>query len=196
MAGPRKVRIDNLVIDATPEQDYGGDVEATDHPIEDGANPTDHARAMPDRFVATCVVSSVPSNDTDRQQRGPFQAYSGGGYAQGVFEQMVRMKSDRKLHTIVTPLHRYENMLLIGLSAPSRAQYGDAVVFKVTFKQIRIVQSGTAQFVTRPVATKTDKPTTKQQQSKKQGAKEDRVTAIKRFTNSVGLTEAGSGVAP
>lgn len=197
MAGPVRVAIDDLEIDATPEQDHSGDVETTDSPIEEGADVTDHAREKPEIFTATCVVSSVPVNDTDRQNRGPFQAHATGGYARGVYDRMRRMKSERKLHTIVTPLRRYENMILTALSAPTRAQYGDGVLFKVSFKQIRVVASGTAQFLATTNKTGTDKPTKKKQQSKKPGEPaEQRRTALKGLLDAAGVTTPGAGVAP
>jgi hypothetical protein len=173
MAGPRKVQIDDLIIDATPEQDFSSDVETTDHPIEDGSNPTDHARARPEVFTATLIVSSVPSDDTDRQQRGEHKPGEGGGYADSVFQKLLQMKNERKLHHISTPLRAYDNMLLTALSAPTRADTGDALVAKVSFKQIRVVQSGTAQFITKTPSTNTQKPTTKKDQGKKQGEEQD-----------------------
>lgn len=192
----QRVKIDDLEIDATPEQDYQGDVETTDSPVEDGADTTDHAREKPETFTATCVVSSVPVDELDRQTRGPFQAGASGGYARGVYARMRRMKSERKLHSITTPLRTYENMMLVTLSAPTRAQYGDGVVFKVGFKEIRIVKSGTAQFVSTTKTTATEKPVDKKKQSKKTGEPaEQRRSALKGLFDAGGITTPGSGVA-
>lgn len=194
----QKVTIDDdLEIDASPEQDYTGDVETTDHPVEDGANTTDHAREKPETFTATCVVSSVPVDELDRQTRGPFEAGATGGYARGVYARIRRMKSERKLHTLKTPLRSYENMMLVSLSVPTRAQYGDGVMFKMGWKEIRIVKSGTAQFISTTQTTATQKPTTKKQQSKKTGEPaEQRRTALKGLFDAAGITTPGAGVAP
>lgn len=197
MAGPQRVTIDSdLVIDCTPEQDYQGDVETTDSPIEQGADVTDHAREKPETFVATCIVSSVPVDPNDRKDRGPFKPWTTGGYARTTFEKLVAMKSERKTHTITTPLRTYRNMILVGLGSPTRADLGDGVSFKMSWKSIRIVNSGTATFLAQPKVTGTQKPTEKENQAKKQGDKKDRTTALKSLTNALGLTKAGSGVAP
>lgn len=198
MAGPRRIRVDDLQIDATPEHDLPAEVETTDHPIEEGANPTDHARALPEKWNGTCVISSVPVDETDRNQRGAFAAFGTGGYAEEVYDKFRKMKDARQLHVITLPNMRLENMLLTSLSRMWRAQYGEAAYFKVGFKQIRLVQSGTAQFVTAPQQVNTDKPVKKEKQSKKQGedSTEKRKSALKRMTDGLGLTTEGSGVAP
>lgn len=195
MPGPQRVKIDDLELDATPEQEYSGDVETTDNPVEDGADVTDHAREKPETFTATAIVSSVPVDESQRNARGAFERFASGGYARSVYQQMQRMKSERKLHTIVTPLRRYSNMLLTNLGVPTRANLGDAVQFKIAFKQIRVVESGTAELA-RPAAVGTNKPVDKKQQAKKPGTPADRKTILKQFTDSVGLTTPGSGVAP
>jgi hypothetical protein len=191
---PIRVKLDALSFDATPEQDYTGEVDTTDSAVEQGADVTDHARAKPESWSGTAVVSNLPIDATDAAQRGEFKAGSSGGYARDFFEKLKKMKDDRQLHTLVTPLRTYSNMMITALSSPTRANLGDAIQFKISLKEIRLVQSGTATFVTAP-KTNTPKPTTKENQAKKQGA-EAKTTQLKKLTNFFGLTDAGSGVTP
>jgi hypothetical protein len=190
---PIRVELDGLKFDATPEQEYSAEVSTTDDPVEQGADVTDHARAKPTQWSGTAIVSNLPIDKLDRDTRGNFEAGSSGGYARDFFEKLVKMKDDRKLHTLITPLRIYTNMMITSLSSPTTAKLGDAIQFKIALKEIRLVQSGTATFVTAP-KTNTPKPTTKENQAKKQGA-EGKTTQLKKLTNFFGLTEAGSGVA-
>lgn len=172
----QRCKIDDIELDATPEHDYSGDVETTDHPVETSFNPTDHARVKPETWIATCVVSSMPIDQDQQSARGTFKSGSSGGYARGVYARIKQMKDDRNTHTVTTPEETYENMVITALSRPFRAQYGDGVMFKISLKQVRIVNSSTGQFVTAGPKTSTLKPTTKVNQSKKVGteAPEDR----------------------
>lgn len=195
MAGPIRVQLDNLVFDATTEQDYQGDVDTTDEPVEQGADITDHARVKPEVWSGTAIVSNTPVDPIDAAARGSFPAASSGGYARNFYDQLKKMKDDRLLHTLVTPLRSYDSMMITNLGVPTRANMGDALQFKISLKEIRIVQSGTATFVSAP-KTATPKPTTKENQAKQQGTPSQRASALKTFTNSTGLTTVGSGVTP
>lgn len=191
-----------LIVDATTELDYDADVETTDHPVEQGANTTDHARAKPEVITATCIVTNIPVDSTDREVRDAnnsdgSKARAQNGYAQQVYSRLVKMKNDRQLHTLSTVRGVYSNMIITKLSTPTRAQYGDGLMFKIAFKEIRIVTTGTAQLVAIK-QPKTLKPTDKEHQAKKQGTTpgDGRRTALKTLTDTLGLTHSGSGVAP
>lgn len=187
MAGPIKFQIDDLVIDATPEVDFDADVETTDHPIEEGSDSTDHARSSGSTGTFETMQVAVMTCGLEREVRDATnsdweKAGATDGTAQQVYEKLVKMKDAHELHTLTTVRGLYENMMITKLSSPTRANLGDGLMFKIAFKSIRIVTSGTAQLVARE-APKTRKPTKKADQAKKQGeqqtAEQRRSTALK-----------------
>jgi hypothetical protein len=208
MPGPIKFQIDDLVIDATPEQSYTGDVETTENPVEEGANVVDHARVKPETWTGTCVVSNTPIDQADRTFRGVpallpaggtapgtgGEEFNKGGYARTVYQRLKKMKDDRLLHALVTPLRSYSNMIITALSVPTKAQYGDAIQFTIAFREIRVVKSNTAQFLRTTRPTNTLKPTDKDNQAKKQGETEstDNESIGKKFLDDIHVLKKGS----
>lgn len=165
-----KFQIDDLVIDATPELDIDGDVESTDHPVEQGSDSTDHARQKPITLSATCVVSNLQVDDNILLDDEADKAGATDSRSQQIYDQLVKMKNDRQLHTLTTVRGVFSSMLLVKLSAAVRSKFGDALSFKVGFKEIRVVTTATAQFIALK-KPKTNKPVDKEKQAKKQGDK-------------------------
>ena len=57
---PFDTKIGDIVIDASITETHVLENEITDHPVEQGANISDHSRPLPDSFTMECVVSNTP----------------------------------------------------------------------------------------------------------------------------------------
>ncbi len=144
-----------LTLDASVSEQHTGDVEVTDHPVELGADISDHARVKPERLVITGLISDVginrgearldiaPNSDPDapipivgagRRANAGEAGRSNSGYA-----TLRKFKDERHLLKIITALRSYDNMILENLSVPRDGKSGDALVFTATFKEIRLV---------------------------------------------------------
>ncbi len=127
------VRIDNYLIDVTIAEEHELPAEVTSHPIEDGADITDHVRLAPISVTLEGIVSDTPIG-TLATTRAPDGKPSDDAYA---FLKLVR--SRREPVTIETSLETFDNMVLQHLSVPRAANNGDALRFRVTFVQVELV---------------------------------------------------------
>src|SRR5574342_5520 len=106
------VRIDDYLIDVTVAEEHELPAEVTAHPVEDGADITDHVRLTPISVTLEGIVSDTPIGRL-AEQRAPDGRPSDDAYA---FLKLVR--SRREPVTIETSLETFTNMILQHLSVP------------------------------------------------------------------------------
>jgi hypothetical protein len=131
----------------------------TDHPVEDGVLISDHVRPELDRLSMQLHVSNSPirveaTNMSGVQQTATSTKVPSGpaattiGWSQpfdrvkDVYDELRGIQRSGQLCTIVTPLRRYANMAITGLSAPVDGT--DGIVFTMEAREIRVVQTQTA----------------------------------------------------
>lgn len=157
--------VDNAVViaDASPSEQHVGANTITDHPVEEGANISDHSRPEPDRVQIEAVVSNTPITPSQQLrtiQSGSVQFSSTSqvdvkigatdGYAQAAYDTLRQLKDDGVLVTVVTSLRTYYSMAIESITVPRTAANFDALVFSIQFKAIRVVKNK----LTRNVAAK------------------------------------------
>lgn len=196
MAGePQRVVIDGEIeLDCSVSERHSARVEVTRHPIEDGAQPSDHARELPDVLTIDGILSNAPLGPR-RISRG-VRGAGAPGYAQEAFGRLMKLKRDRRLVVVVTAHRAYERMMLTALDVPRDARVGDAIRFSATFEEVRVVTLG-RQALERPSTVPTlprKKAAAKKQQPKP--APDARRSLLKKFTDWGGVTSAGDGVTP
>lgn len=129
-----------LELDATVTASHQAEIEVTDHPVEEGANITDHARAKPLVLTLEGVISSTPLNasQTDRV----IQNLGGGfvGHAEDGYQRLETIRTTRQLLKIATELRTYNNMMMTQLNVPRDGKTGDALRFTATFKEVRLAE--------------------------------------------------------
>lgn len=147
-----------IYLEATLSLTHAGDVEVTEHPLEDGSSIADGARAKQTTLQMEAVVTDFPFTPTvyGEQPAGP-------GRAREVYAALVQVKNQSGVVRVTTPLAVYENMVVKQLSAPQLANLGTSVKFTIQLTQVKFVRSQT-------VALKRVK-TTKAQEKQKDGAK-------------------------
>lgn len=197
MSAPVKVTIDEaIVLDASLSERHSSNVEVTVHPIEDGADPTDHARQLPDSLQLEGLFSNTPLDPAEARTRGNTAA-GASGYAQDQDKRMLDLLSSRRPVTVRTERKTYRNMILVSYEVPRDAKIGDAVKFSATFKEVRFVKSEIVrlELVTRP-NTVPEKPIKKAEKGKQPTEEKPEVTRslAKKFTDWTGITEPGSGL--
>lgn len=197
------VTIDGIELDAAITEKHSAGVEITKHPIEEGANPTDHARVLPFKISVEGMLTNTPLGAETRAARGVTKdaasstgAVGAAGPAQRSMSALEKIRTDRRAVTVVSDFRTYENMLISMIEVPRDAKNGEAIRFTITMEEIRFVRSEVARVdvLNRPKK----KPTKKVDQTKKPGTErpEERRTLLKKFTDWVGATTPGSGVAP
>jgi hypothetical protein len=152
---PDGTSIDALRLDAALRETHTHEAEATEHPVEKGANITDHIRQKPDGLTIEGVFTN-----TQLSEDGVTRAIETGGvifettvladeesragavgYAEACYRKLVEAKEAGKLVSVVTGLRSYDNMAITSITVPRDATIGDAVQFTIVLKQIIIVST-------------------------------------------------------
>lgn len=147
-------KIDEIELDCSISESHVGEVEVTEHPVEEGFNVTDHSRPKPDSLTLEGIVSNTPFNRTQRKRAikllgtSQFQSNSiedqkqgVAGYAEAAYAKLRDLRDTGKIITVVTQIRTYKNMVMTSLTIPRDGKTGDALRFSASFKQIRVVKN-------------------------------------------------------
>lgn len=170
---------DVVSVDATITEVHTANTELTSHPVETGANITDHARQNPrevqidgfitnspiDGSILDAALRAVPALYATAST-GPTagalssaavlgtmalaNALSGSDITRDNFDRFQRFWTNSTLLQVFTPFRVYTNMIMVNFKAPREQANGDALKFSATFREVFFVAS---QLVTIPVAT-------------------------------------------
>jgi hypothetical protein len=160
------------------------EVEVTDHPVADGANPTDHARLKPVTLSLEGVFSqaSLEADDVTAAER---------------MEALWAILLARETVTVYAPRRTYELMMPTSLEEPRDGKSGAGRRFSMTLKQIRVVATAEVALPTyaSDAARKGDKKKSLGDKTGKQVPKAElNQTAGKMLTDVVNWTKPGDGV--
>lgn len=161
-------KIDSLTLDCSITEQHSGEVEVTDHPVEEGFNISDHARPKPDMLTITGMVSNTPIGQAGARRTivakdsGTNAGADGFQFVTAVQEDHVKgvpgraedaiavlrsIKSQGKIITVTTQIKVYTNMIMTNLQIPRDGKTGDSALFTATFKNITIVKNKTTRKV-------------------------------------------------
>lgn len=151
---PTPDTVDAFVVDAFVTETHSYTNVITDHPVEEGANVSDHSRPEPDRLMLEVLVSGSPlSGDGDTRPtisstdpRLTFRlttegAHLDGGRMKTAYEKFMDLRETGALVTVVTSFRRYDSMAIESISIPRDAKGAGALRFTVALKKIRIVRN-------------------------------------------------------
>lgn len=149
--------IDGYVIDAEIRGEPARENEVTPYPVEEGADHTDHVRALPLVFTVEGFVSDTPLGSV-KNARSEFTLVEGEAYARPSDEakaRLIALHASREPITVVSATGTYKNMVLTSLSMPRDASTGKALRFNATFRELVFVTNErTVVRVTLPRAAK------------------------------------------
>jgi len=173
------VIINGYLIDAAPVETHSLNSATTEHPVEEGADVTDHIRILPDMLTIEGVVSDTPIGAAaiERENASVFLTEVTGGAvtadtplrgipSDDAFSILKDIRAKREPVEIITNIATYRNMVMVNLSVPQGP--ADALRFRATFQEIQIVRTErTAVPVEVPRAQKKSKRGTKTSPSSK-----------------------------
>lgn len=134
--------IGGIEIQATLEEIHNSTVQITEHPVELGAEITDHAFKKPDEVILRCAWSnSSPQALLGTVQRLFSGELSGADYVSDVYSQLRELQEARTPFEIVTTTRRYQNMLITALQVTRDQKTGNALVCTATCREVIIVQT-------------------------------------------------------
>ena len=127
-----------IAFDATVSERHQSKLTVTEHPVEKGANVSDHARKEPDVIDINGIISNHPillNFDEDLQPSvvgtSPFER------AQSAFNEFQRLQNTAALLTVSTETRIYENMMIVSLAAPKDAAKRFILDISLTLREFR-----------------------------------------------------------
>ncbi len=99
--------------DATISEVFASTSDVTDHPVEEGADVSDHVRRRPREFDVHGWVSNDPIVILASSQFGPAPRTR----AEDAYDELLRIQAQAELVTVATSLKDLANMFLASISA-------------------------------------------------------------------------------
>lgn len=121
----------SIQVDCTLMEGHAFEVDPTQHPVETGANITDHFRIRPRELHLEGGFSDEPVIGGGEQK----------GRAADLFNQMRLLTEAGALVTVATDLQRYENLLIRKLASTKTPDTKGAVRWTADLMEIRLVST-------------------------------------------------------
>lgn len=175
--------IDTIPLDALLSEKFTERVQTTEHPVETGADPTDHARVQPGILQLEAIITNTPIPENDRNERGPAQQ-GRGGYAERQYKALRALVMGKAI-TVETGAKKYLNMQITELARSRDSKVGtDSIQFTVQLKEIFFVNTSTVRLerVSAPTSVP-KKPTGNTKQAKQVPTPEDDSSILKQLGN-------------
>ena len=154
-----KRKIGTISAKVTLEELATDDLTISGHPVEAGADITDHAFSNPAQVVIQCGWSNADiealSGFAEELLYDISQGAFGADYVSSVYAQLIALQKSRVPFDVVTGKRSYTNMLIASLAVTTDKESENILMVRVTCKQIIIV--GT-QVTTLPAAANQANP--------------------------------------
>ena len=150
--------IGDVAIDCTVTETHTATATVTKHPVESGANITDHIRPEPVQLSVTGIVSDTPIGSKQVQRAidaGGAKVQitenetptSAAGFGRTAWAKLEAIRVAAKPVKVTTRDRTYESMALTSLTVPKEAKNSGALYFTAQFEQVRIVFNRTTKVV-------------------------------------------------
>lgn len=132
-----------IELDASIEEIHEGESEIPRHPVETGADITDHVRRKPESVRITGIVTNTPI--LLGAFLGPARPFTPLSFtrAEEFYDTLRNIKDEAALITVVTTLRLYENMLLKSFRVPRNVGQGNVVEATMIFEEVIFVDTET-----------------------------------------------------
>ncbi len=132
---------DYIILDAAVRESHEASITTTDHPVEFGANISDHAYINPRVFTLRGRISNTPL----RTNSDSLSSSSGGTRSSAAWEMLETAMFKRDTITIDTVLKSYSDVVIERLSTEQDWQTARVLDFEMTLKEIFIVDLPTTE---------------------------------------------------
>lgn len=102
-----------IAFDCTVNENHTDTLTITEHPVETGANVSDHAQKEPDSLTLQGIISNQPillNLVDDLQPSVP--GGTPGNRAQDAYNEFLRLQQTASLLKVTTELRNYQNMMI------------------------------------------------------------------------------------
>jgi len=193
--------IGDLALDCTVTETHTATSTVTQHPVESGANITDHIRPDPVKLAITGIVSDTPIGAREvqkalnvggvsvqiRQQDTPTSPV---GFGRAAWSKLEEIRNAAKPVTVLTRDKKYESMAMVSLSIPKEAKNGGALYFTAQFEQVRIVFNRSTRVVVAKAPKSHKKQDTGKQPTAELEAPKNYSSEMRDFAGDAGVDKA------
>ena len=151
--------IDDIKVDTTIDEQYEDALEITDHPVQVGAQISDHSFKRPMELRLRCgwsdanssaaigaisnfLTGSNSSTSTSGEFTGGSMAAS--DYVAGVYSQLLQLQETRDTFSVTTGLRVYDDVLLTSIRVRRDVTTSSALMVEATMRQVILVDTQTA----------------------------------------------------
>jgi len=120
--------------DAFIRESHSGSVRITEHPVQGGANISDHAYNLPDRLT----IEVFMSDSMETVKASQFTAEKTKSVS--AFQKLKELKEKRTLVSVRTRLHYYENMIIENMSTDDDYTTANKLRCTVSLRQIMMAR--------------------------------------------------------
>lgn len=131
--------LDRLFVefDVSENETHESTAKATSHPVESGAEISDHIQQDPDTLDLQVVVSNTPIlSEIEASVLTPNRA-------EDAYNVLRNIKETGRLVTVFTTLREYTNMAIVRISVTRNAPKGDVAAMSLRLQHIRTATSET-----------------------------------------------------
>lgn len=129
-----KTNIGGFFFDAVLREDHTETVKVTEHPVQTGANISDHAYNMPARLTMEVGMSDA----MDSIVAGQFTGW--GTKSKSAYQMLKQLKEARLPLKVLTRLNLYENMIIEEINAPDDVKTQRGLRCTVTMREIFVIK--------------------------------------------------------
>jgi hypothetical protein len=139
--------IASFTTQVTIEELHHDEMVITEHPVEWGADITDHAYKKPPEVMIHCGFSnsSIASLITDVQSFG--QLFTTGGtlgptnYAEMIYANFLALQESAQLFSVTTGKRKYDNMLAKSITVHTDVKTENMLAISILCKKVILVQT-------------------------------------------------------
>ena len=129
---PNLSQIGDIQIDCSIEENHSDELVITEHPVEQGAEISDHAYKRP----AECGIRAGWSNSSQ-------EADGDENYIRDIYRKLLALQESRITFTLLTQRRVYQNMLIANLGAVTDNETQNILSLTMGFRQVIIVSTST-----------------------------------------------------
>lgn len=174
-----KTNIAGYFFDGFMEVEHTSKVQITSHPIQTGANISDHAYEEPDELNMTILMSDAMrsiSDESESQFAGIAYTRSVGAYR--ILREIMRQK---KVFSVGTRLKTYTNMMIQSLSVNDDIDSLHGLSVVVSMRQIFVVNEKTVKVSTRAQTTSSSSDAIENAEQMNESSLSQLATLLKEF---------------
>lgn len=141
-----KTNIGGFFFDAIIRTEHNSDLKITSHPVQTGANITDHSFLEPAVLVMEIAMSDAMDSLVPNQFTGKYTK------SVSAYQVLSDLQADRIPLSVTTRIRTYQNMLIETINVPDDVKTLNGLRCTVTLKEVFVVEVARAKVSARPHA--------------------------------------------